>query len=108
MHTYALGSGVNSNARTILTRLGSDHRGEFKQVSDGGDLVGSMTDYYKSYALNMDLAQVRWLRYNDWASQQPLVSACVAIADTTTVANDYIGVVCMDVNVVVTLQNLQV
>ena len=48
------------------------------------------------------------MRYNDWASREPLVSACVAIEDKTHAAsaNDYIGVVCMDVNVVATLPDL--
>ena len=69
--------------------------------------VGAMTEYFKTYAEQMDLSMVRWVKYKDWATRTVLVAACVALADKTTAANDYLGVVCMDINIVARVSELQ-
>ena len=76
---------------------------------DGGNLLGAMTDYYKTFAASMDKSAIRWMRYKDFSTNTPLIAACVALDDVTssTTPKATLGVACMDVNIIVSVHDLQ-
>ncbi|CAD7961022.1 unnamed protein product [Amoebophrya sp. A120] len=106
LFTYALGVGADTS---VLSQLASDHGGEMRQVSDGGNLANTMADYYKKLGDDRDINAVRWMRYTDIVSQTTLLAGCISIDDlrTTAAAKQMVAVACMDANVIASLNQLE-
>ncbi|CAD7975784.1 unnamed protein product [Amoebophrya sp. A25] len=106
LFTYALGSGADTS---VLAQLASNHQGEMKQVTDGGNLPNIMASYYNSLAQDRDINLVRWMRYKDIVSGTSLLAGCVSIDDTrpSVPSKTLLAVGCMDANVVASLTQLE-
>ncbi|CAD7961024.1 unnamed protein product [Amoebophrya sp. A120] len=105
LFTYALGVGADG---TVLSALASQHGGEFKSVSDGGNLANTMADYYKKISENRDLTAVRWMQYRDSVSNQNLLAGCIGIDDKRVGQNNaLLAVACMDANIIAPLSQLE-
>merc|ERR1711924_445893 len=102
--TYALGSGA---ATGVMYQLAQDNKGYCQKVGDGGDLAKAMSSYYSYFAASINAVKPRWVKYNDWITDQELLSACLSVYDTRETPKELLGVVCMDVNVIATLPTLQ-
>jgi hypothetical protein len=83
-------------------------------IPDGGDLSTVMTAYYSYFAENADpadekLNRISWTPYAEVITNTQLLAGCKAVYDTAEKANGRLvlqGVVCMDLNVMVSLSDL--
>jgi uncharacterized protein YegL len=107
LFTYALGSGADS---TVMKRLACENDGIFYKVKDGASLGEAMSSYYAYYAASISNTGVRWILYTDAITGTELLAACTPLYDTTDPTVEIsvtFGVVCMDLNVIRSVEDLR-
>jgi len=114
--TYALGSGVSSQAAQLLKDIACETGGVYTAVPDNGDLNLAMASYYKVLAAGMpadERNKISWSNYHGAFTPVEFMSACKPAfkpADTSRGVGDFadlLGVTCMDLNVLANLPDLR-
>lgn len=98
--SYALGNGADSE---VTQSASCDSGGISYIVPDGGNLSNIMASYYEYFASGIKDLNPRWLQYNDFITNDDLLSSCAALYDE----NKFKGVSCMDINLILDLTTLQ-
>jgi uncharacterized protein YegL len=106
MLTYAIGGGADE---TVLQRLACENRGVFYRAPDGADLGAIMSKYFLYFATGSRSCTVRWIEYEDWITQTPLMAGCLPFYSPTETAAvaPLRGVSCVDLNMVVPLERMK-
>jgi hypothetical protein len=106
--TYGIGSGV---ATCVITRLACENNGIAYALEDESALSEVMSSYYTYFAASINSQGSRWVLYDDYTTGTELLSACTPLYDKSNNQSDVsviFGVVCMDINVMVSVENLRV
>ena len=105
--SYALGSSAN----TVTTKLmACSTGGIFFPVTNEGELPAKMASYYNYFAELQDECKVSWVQYTGAFTGVELLSACSPIFayDPAGVAGKTLtGVTCMDLSMIVSLDQLE-
>jgi hypothetical protein len=105
--TFALGRGADVS---VTQRLACENRAIAYTLSDGASLGEVMSSYYTFFAASMTHPGSRWVLYNDFATGTELLSACTPVYDRSDPSKKYsllAGVVCMDMNILVSISDLR-
>ena len=105
--TFAIGEGADVS---VTQRLACDNRAIAYTLSDGASLGEVMSSYYTFFAASMIHPGSRWVLYNDFATGTELMSACTPVYDRSDPSKKYslfIGVVCMDMNILMSISHLR-
>merc|ERR1712196_464431 len=86
--TYSFGSD-SSDALNIPKQISCAHEGAWTAIQDGGDLITTMSSYYKFLATGVAAqflekgASVRWSEpYDDYSTGRRMVTASLPVYDT--------------------------
>jgi hypothetical protein len=106
MLTYSIGEGAEEE---VTKRLACENRGVFYKVADGGDLGSVMSRYYLYFALGSRSCTVRWVEYDDWITNEPLLAGCLPFYSGVESSEEGAlrGVSCVDVNMVAPLSAIK-
>ena len=105
--TYALGNGADTAA---TKRFACDNNGVYHYIADQGDLEGAMSSYYLYFAAALQSSSARWVLYKDASVDVELLAACTPFDDLSDPGSEIrliAGVVCMDMNVLVGMDELR-
>ena len=102
--TYSLGADASFD---VPKQIACASDGIFYKVEDGGNLNDIMAGYYHYFSAGADSCIARWITYADAATGQQLLDACLPAYDRTTRHPTLLGVVCMSVNIIVKLSELE-
>ncbi|CAE8617388.1 unnamed protein product [Polarella glacialis] len=102
--TYALGSGANT---AVTKRLACDNKGIFYPVSDTADLTQIMAAYYAYFASGQASCSPSFTRYADANTAEILYAGCLPMLERTAYNSSLLGVACMDVNMLSSIDQLK-
>ncbi|CAE8651652.1 unnamed protein product [Polarella glacialis] len=102
--TYALGSGVDTS---VSKRLACDNKGIFYPVSDTADLTQIMAAYYAYSASGQASCSPSFSRYADANTAEILYAGCLPMLERTAYNSSLLGVACMDVNMLSSIDQLK-
>ncbi|CAE8603801.1 unnamed protein product [Polarella glacialis] len=102
--TYALGTGANT---TVTKRLACDNKGIFYPVSDTADLTQIMAAYYAYFAVGQASCSPSFSRYADANTKEILYAGCLPMLERTAYNSSLLGVACMDVNMLSSIDQLK-
>eukprot|EP00929_Paragymnodinium_shiwhaense_P025367 TRINITY_DN15360_c0_g1_i4.p1 TRINITY_DN15360_c0_g1~~TRINITY_DN15360_c0_g1_i4.p1 ORF type:complete len:520 (-),score=59.22 TRINITY_DN15360_c0_g1_i4:269-1828(-) len=103
--TYSFGTDIGD--QQVLKKMACQNKGIWHSIPDGGDIATAMASYYQIFAASLDTSQARWVEYADAATGTPLVAACYNIYDRSTTVRALDGVVCVDLNVIISLREFK-
>jgi len=121
IHTYTFGEfeglPVEEQRKAQLpVKIACANKGIGYEITDGGDLASTMSDYYRYWANSVPISEAtspskRWVKYIDAGTgDTELFAGCSPIYDPLELLDgdvNLLGVVCMDINMIIDLEDLE-
>lgn len=101
--TYSFGEEADDRLpRQIACQSG----GIWYPVKQKDQIEDTMANYYSLFAVGIDSDTVRWVEYTDMITGTQLLAGCLPAYDRSQSIPVLIGVSCMDINVIISLDTL--
>lgn len=101
--TYSFGDGADEK---LPKQIACQNKGIWYPVPSSAPVENIMAKYYQLFAAGIDSSNVRWTEYEDAVTGTPLLAGCLPVYDRTGPIPELVGVSCMDLNVIVSLETL--
>lgn len=102
--TYSFGEDADER---LPKAIACQNEGIWYPVSKDAPVANIMAKYYQLFAAGIYSEQVRWTEYIDAVSGTPLLAGCLPVYDKSGSYAKLVGVSCMDINVIVSLDTLR-
>merc|ERR1719253_1037373 len=105
LFTYAFGD----EADQLTRKMACQNKGFWYEISDdqSSDLGKYMSDYFMFFGSAKESDKVRWVNYEDAALGAELMAGCLPAYDQSQAHISLMGVVCMDMNVLLSISELK-
>jgi hypothetical protein len=101
--TYSFGSGADTRLPKMIA---CQNQGIWYHVMEGQPIENIMVQYFNLFAAGMVSDTVRWVKYEDAVTKEPLLAGCLPTYDRSGSVPELLGVSCMDINVIVSMDTL--
>jgi hypothetical protein len=104
--TYSFGA---ESANMLPKKIACQNKGVWHKIFDNGELADIMTrTWYQFYTQGGEQAdRTRWVLYEDIVTGYELLSACMPIHVDDTQQSELYGVVCLDLNLIISIPELR-
>jgi len=103
MLTYSFGPDADTR---LPKQIACQNNGIWYHVKDKSEIGNTMAQYYALFAAGIDSNQVRWSQYTDTISGTGLTAGCLPAYDRSKNVPELVGVSCMDINVMISNEDL--
>lgn len=101
--TYSFGDDADEK---LPKQIACQNKGIWYPVSSSAPVANIMAKYYQLFAASIESDAVRWTMYEDAVSGTPLLAGCLPVYDRSDSVPELVGVSCMDINIIVSLDTL--
>jgi len=102
--TYSFGDDADDR---LPKQIACQNNGIWYPVKSQDQIEDTMAKYYALFAAGIDSDTVRWVEYADAITGTQLISGCLPAYDRSQSVPVLIGVSCIDINVIVSLDTLK-
>jgi len=103
MLTYSFGQDADDR---LPRQIACQNNGIWYPVKKEDQIEDSMAKYYSLFSAGIDSDSVRWVEYTDAITGTQLLAGCLPAYDRSQSIPALIGVSCMDINVIISLDTL--
>jgi len=101
--TYSFGDDADEK---LPKQIACQNNGIWYPVRSSAPVATIMAKYYQLFAATIESDAVRWTMYQDSVTGTPLLAGCLPVYDRSGTIPELVGVSCMDINVIVSLDTL--
>lgn len=101
--TYSFGDDADEK---LPKQIACQNNGIWYPVRSSAPVATIMAKYYQLFAASIESDAVRWTMYQDSVTGTPLLAGCLPVYDRSGTIPELVGVSCMDINVIVSLDTL--